>query len=276
MLTELQKRTIQAIVNVFETGKAAGDYANVTLLPGDAGHLTYGRSQTTLASGNLWRLVENYCQAAAGEVAEELRAYLPRLEARDITLDQDARFRALLREAGSDGVMQRVQDQFFDRAYWQPALAAAQGLGIPSALGTGVVYDSFIHGAWGRLRDATTARVGLPSASGGSVTGAGERGWVQEYVALRRDWLANHSNPVLRRAVYRMDTFAALVEAGNWPLALPVLAHGVLIDEAAVAGSSRTEPDAASLPAPRNAQGKESADRHFEFAQDKPGRTGGG
>ncbi|HKM90283.1 MAG TPA: chitosanase [Candidatus Acidoferrales bacterium] len=258
MPSELQKRTIQAIVNVFETGMAAGDYANVTLLPGDAGHLTYGRSQTTLASGNLWRLVENYCQAAAGEVAEELRAYLPRLEARDITLDGDARFRLLLRDAGSDGVMQRVQVEFFDRVYWEPALAAAHGLGIPSALGTGVVYDSFIHGAWGRLRDATTARVGLPSASGGAGTGAGERAWVQEYVALRRDWLANHPNPVLRRAVYRMDTFAALIEAGNWALVLPVVAHGVLIDDAAVAGSSREQPATASRAAGWNARGKEA------------------
>src|SRR5271170_4965844 len=89
VITELQKRTIQAIVNVFETGKAAGDYANVTVLPGDAGHLTYGRSQTTLASGGLWRLVENYCQAADGNTAEKLRPYLSRLEARDITLDLD-------------------------------------------------------------------------------------------------------------------------------------------------------------------------------------------
>ncbi len=240
MLTELQKRTIQAIVNVFETGKAAGDYANVTLLPGDAGHLTYGRSQATLASGNLWRLVENYCQAAAGETAEDLRAYLPRLEARDITLDGDVRFRALLREAGADAVMQRVQDEFFDRAYWEPALAAAQRVGISTALGSGVVYDSFIHGAWRRLRDATSARVGLPSRSAGSSTGEGERAWVPEYVALRRDWLANHPNPVLRGAVYRMDTFAALIEAGNWALALPVVAHGVVIDERAIASSSRT------------------------------------
>ncbi|HKO03319.1 MAG TPA: chitosanase, partial [Candidatus Acidoferrales bacterium] len=151
MLTELQKRTIQAIVNVFETGKPAGDYTNVTLLPGDAGHLTYGRSQTTLASGNLWRLVELYCAAAEGETAAELRAFLPRLEARDFTLDGDTRFRTLLREAGSDGVMCCVQDEFFDRAYWEPALVAARGVGISSALGTGVVYDSFIHGAWRRL-----------------------------------------------------------------------------------------------------------------------------
>ncbi len=44
MLTDLQKRTAQAIVNIFETGKVRGNHAQVTLIPGDTGHLTYGRS----------------------------------------------------------------------------------------------------------------------------------------------------------------------------------------------------------------------------------------
>ena len=55
MITDLNKLSIQAIVNVFETGRAHGDYGKVTLLSGDSGHLTYGRSQTTLASGKIGR-----------------------------------------------------------------------------------------------------------------------------------------------------------------------------------------------------------------------------
>jgi chitosanase len=50
MVTDLQKRSAEAIVNVFETGTPRGDYGQVTVVPGDTGHLTYGRSQTTLAS----------------------------------------------------------------------------------------------------------------------------------------------------------------------------------------------------------------------------------
>ena len=63
-MNDLQKRTAQAIVNIFETGRVAGDYGAVTLLPGDAGHLTYGRSQTTLGSGNLFLLIKAYCERA--------------------------------------------------------------------------------------------------------------------------------------------------------------------------------------------------------------------
>lgn len=42
MLTDLQKKAVQAIVNIFETGKPLGDYGKVTLLPNDTGHHVYG------------------------------------------------------------------------------------------------------------------------------------------------------------------------------------------------------------------------------------------
>ena len=60
MQTDLQKRTIQAVVNVFETGLPLGDYGRVTVMEGDAGHLTYGRSQTTLGNGGLFFLIRIY------------------------------------------------------------------------------------------------------------------------------------------------------------------------------------------------------------------------
>ncbi len=235
MLTELQKRTIQSIVNVFETGSPSGDCASITVVPGDPGHLTYGRSQTTLASGNLALLVKAYCDSPDATHAAELRGYLPRLAARDSALDSDPRLRSLLREAAADEVMHRVQDAFFDLIYWDPAIHAARRLAIETPLGSAVVYDSFIHGAWARLRDATLARLGSPSAPTGSTAATSERQWVLEYIALRRDWLATHSNPLLRLAVYRMDTFLYLAAAANWDLALPLESHGVTITEAAIA-----------------------------------------
>ena len=66
MLSEQQKPTAQAIVNLFETGRVRGDYAGVTLIPGDTGHLTSGRSQTTLASGNLHLPIEKLVPGTHG------------------------------------------------------------------------------------------------------------------------------------------------------------------------------------------------------------------
>jgi chitosanase len=100
---ELQKRVAQAIVNIFETGKAQGEYGQVTLLAGDSGHLTYGRAQTTLGSGNLFLLIKDYCEAPGAQFAEELRPFLERLLRRDTGLDRHAEFRRLLRRGRRPG-----------------------------------------------------------------------------------------------------------------------------------------------------------------------------
>ena len=58
MLTSTQKQTAQSIINLFETGVVLDDYGNLTVITGDTGHLTFGRSQTTLGSGNLLDLLK--------------------------------------------------------------------------------------------------------------------------------------------------------------------------------------------------------------------------
>lgn len=240
MLSALQKQAAQAIVNVFETGRALGDYSRITVLPGDTGHLTYGRSQTTLTSGNLYLLIARYCEAEGAMLADRLRIWLPTLQVADTRLDRDTELHRLLREAGGDPVMRAEQDRFFDAVYWEPSRGAAEGLAIEGALGIGVVYDSHVHGSWRRMRDRTLARHGSPDD-------LGERQWIGRYVSERRDWLATHSNQLLHRTVYRMDSFAALMDTGNWELALPIEVRGVHIDEQVLtahpAGGSAEDPD---------------------------------
>jgi chitosanase len=229
MLTEQQKKAAQAVINIFETGHAQGEYGQVTLLPNDPGHLTYGRSQTTLSSGNLYLLIKAYCDAPGAQFAGKLREYLERLQNRDTSLDRDAALRQLLRQAGDDPVMRDEQDAFFDRVYWNPAVVTADAIGVTTALGTAVVYDSKVHGSWVPMRDKTIALHGKVSA-------IGEQPWVGRYVDVRRDWLANHSIALLRKTVYRMDTFRRLIAQGNWALALPFVVRGVQIDEDVLGG----------------------------------------
>lgn len=224
MLSEIQKQTAKAIVNIFETGRALGDYGRVTLLAGDSGHLTYGMAQTTLGSGNLYLLIKAYCAAPGAAYAAALKPYLERLADIDLRLDTDMNFRGLLKDASADPAMQDTQDSFFDRVFWRPSAEAASKLGLAEALSLAVVYDSTIHGSWAAMRDRTVAKVGLPSK-------AGERGWISAYVKERRNWLATHSNPLLGKTVYRMDAFEALIGAKNWQLALPVAVRGVRIDQ---------------------------------------------
>jgi chitosanase len=48
---------------------------------------------------------------------------------------------------------------------------------------------------------------------------------------VRRNWLATHDNSLLRKTVYRMDTFRALMDAGKWELPLPLTVRNVVISE---------------------------------------------
>jgi len=235
MLTDLQKKTGAAIVNVFETGRVLGDYGAIATIAGDTGHLSYGRSQVTLGSGNLYRLIQTYCNTTGALLAAQLSNYLQRFRQPDLTLDTDMECRRLLEQAGLDSVMREVQDSFFDGNYWTPAATSAAAMGLSSALGASVVYDSHIQGAWSTVRDRTIAQFGPPAA-------IGENNWISRYVSVRRDWLANNANPALHPTVYRMNSFLVLIEQGRFDLALPITVRGMTIDANTLNGvvTSRT------------------------------------
>lgn len=216
MPTTTQKKTAEAIINLFETSHVLGDYSKVTLIAGDTGHLTYGRSQTTLGSGNLHELLQRYCANPGARFRTRFESYLSRFADRDLSLDNDVKLHNLLRACADDPVMRDTQDTFFDEVYWQPAARAAARSGIASPLGVAVVYDSFVHGAWKTVSDRTTSQAG-------AISDIGEQRWIAVYVSVRRKWLATHSRKDLRDTVYRMDTFQRLVDQGYWGLDLPLV-----------------------------------------------------
>lgn len=224
-LTQLQKSTIQAIVNIFETGKPLGDYGKVTLIKGDPGHLTYGRSQTTLTSGNLYLLIKAYCEKNNSQYGKQLEKFLDRLSKKDLSLDHNEELKDLLRKAGKDTVMQQTQDEFFDRIYFNNALNRAKTLGLTTPLGIAVVYDSYIHGSFNTVYKLTNNKLGKTPEQ------AGEKEWIKAYVDTRYDWLANHSKVVLHKTVYRMNSFKSLIAKNNWELSLPLTVHGRTISE---------------------------------------------
>lgn len=241
MFTDLQKGAVQAIVNVFETGAPQGDYASVTLLKGDTGHLTYGRSQTTLASGNLYLLIKDYVDTDDAAFATALRPYLSRLDAIDLSLDEDSDFHAILRSAGDDPAMQRIQDAFFDRVFWAPAVRSAAYIDSAMPLGMAVIYDSRIHGSWHAIRDRVIKEYG-------SLSDLGEKTWMWRYVAYRKNWLATHSNTLLRKTVYRMDSMQTLMGSEKWDLSLPFSVRGITIDRSVLTGGPAVRVSADETP----------------------------
>jgi len=222
MITDVAARTAKAIVNIFETSQVLGDYSQVTLISGDTGQLTYGRSQTTLTSGGLHGLIHAYCDERSSHFAEALSPYLTRLENKDSKLNQDVYFHNLLRASADDPIMRNVQDEFFDKEYWQRVLKIAESCGIETALGTTVVYDSHVHGSWAFVSDLNNSAVG-------SLARTGEEIWITEYVNQRLKWLANHEREDLRKTTYRMNAFLTLIDRADWSLELPIVVRGIEI-----------------------------------------------
>lgn len=207
MLTATQKQRAQSIINLFETGEVLADYGNV--ISGDTGHLTFGRSQTTLGSGNLLDLLKRYFNNPGARFGNRLAPWFPRFEASDLSLDTDTRLHNTLRATANDKVMQDV-------LYWQSAEKAATVLGVS---GVAVVYDSTVHGSWKAMPDRTNQQCGA----------MGEQMWITAYAATRRQWLATSPRADLRNTVYRMDAFQQLFDQGFWGLELPLVVRAAEI-----------------------------------------------
>ncbi len=230
-ISKSQKHAIDCILSIFETGKVptAASYSTCTILRDGAG-ISYGKHQATDNAGSLDKIVQKYI-AAGGVHADKLKAYLPQLAANETAKlnpsappDWAKNLVSLLKEAGADPKMQAAQDEVFDENYWNPAVTHAKAIGLTTALGYAVVYDTCIHSGPGRV---ATHRAAFPQKS--PANGGDEKEWVRAYVGARKAWLAGSSNALVQRTVYRMETFEGLMAVGNWSLATPFTVRGVKI-----------------------------------------------
>lgn len=218
-MNPLQKQTCISIVNIFESGTLTGNYGAVGGLKNDKGHLSYGKSQVSLMSGNLFLLIKAYCEEPDAQFAQELSPFLGRLGNKDITLDQDLNIRSILRQAGNDPAMKRIQDDYFDRNFFRPALAAAQHANLQNPLSQTIAYDTHIQGGWQACSTAVTAAVGPIGAN------VSEETWIKRYLEVRSAYLERHAPAT----TYRPEAFGKLISAGNWAMDLPIGIRGLMI-----------------------------------------------
>jgi chitosanase len=229
--TPEQKKVIDAVLSIFETGKVPTpeSYQTCTILTDGAG-ISYGKHQSTDKSDSLDQIVELYIKNG-GKHAEELKQYLPRLKADETaTLDPKnppawAKYLVgVLKECGKDPVMQSAQDEVFDKGYFTPAVNIAKEVGLTKALSLLVIYDTCIHSGPGRV---ATHRAAFPEKS--PKNGGDEKAWVLAYIKTRRAWLLANKNPLVQKCVYRQDALVDLINADNWDLKTPCKVRGVLI-----------------------------------------------
>jgi pimeloyl-ACP methyl ester carboxylesterase len=188
-----------------------------------------GRKQVTLGigftedGGNLYPVIERYV-TKKGVFADHLATYLPQIGKG--TLAADKKFHELLKQAGArDPLMAEAQNEQFNKSYLDPAFAWFKKHGFDTPLAFLVIADSYLHS--GGIRDAlrNSFKESTP-AQGGN-----EKVWVRSYVEARHNWLANHSNKLLRNTVYRTQCFRNELARENWMLEqLPIVMNGVGVD----------------------------------------------
>lgn len=219
-LTEEQRRMIVQVANAFEAGNPYGDCGAMAVTcdgPHWIPQLVYGRCKAT-EYGDLRDLVRRYAEAS-GSSGQELGAYAARVGSEPLTFDDP--FRQLLRKAGGDVVMARLQARLFDEKFLRPALAWADAAGLELPLSLLVVLDSFLSSGgvpW-------IIRAAFPECT--PADGGAEGTWIRQYVKARHRWLRDHRLPAVRHSAWRTFCLANQIHLRNWHLDAPVVANGV-------------------------------------------------
>ena len=247
------RSTIWAITAVFESGRPAGNPAAYQTY--DSGIISYGKHQATLASGNLWRILEAYFQRSRTPTSNALRnEYAERVRNGDASLRDDPRIKELLLQAANEPAMSAAQDSVFDSNFYQPAIQRAQDLGIKTPLGLACIYDTRIQGGLKTVLGGIAAKLGgegLIGKSGpaGVIT---EDVWIDTFLNEREAFLNRIANKAesegrsadanaLRISVFRVQELRTLAQTGNYGLSGQFKVRGQTVPGIG-AGSSETTP----------------------------------
>lgn len=232
-ITSQQKKVIDSVVSIFETGRVPtpASYSTCTILKDGAG-ISYGKHQCTDKAGSLDLVCKRYIELN-GQQAEPLKQYMNYLATNESTkVNPNGPYPTwldslinLLKSAGSDKIMQQAQDEVFDKNYWNPAVEHCKNIGLTTALGHLVIYDTCIHSGPGRV---SSLRQKFPEKS--PANGGDEKAWVIAFLNARRAWLASSSNTLVQKTVYRIDAMLEIAKLNNWDLNTPLSVRKVKIE----------------------------------------------
>lgn len=219
---EKWRETIFAITSVFESGSPDGNPSAYQTY--DAGIISYGKHQATLASGALYRVLDAYFGRSSSATSQALKnEYASRVAKKDGTLRNDGRIKQLLLDAAKESAMSMAQDDVFDQDYYQPATILAQQNNIQTPLGLSCLYDTKIQGG-------VTGRIAETNDKVGKIgSGVNEPTWIATFLNAREAWLNGLADKAdakgdtananaLRTSTYRVTELRNLLIAGNLAL----------------------------------------------------------
>lgn len=204
-------KLIKRILNIWEMGSETIRYSDIYIYNDGPGN----RRQITVAVGiteygNLKTFISRYV-AANGKYSKDFAPYVEKIG--KTALVDNSTFINLLKKAGrEDTVYQRIMEEVYDDKYIKPALKFFNDNKFTKPLSLLVIADSYLHSG-GILNFLRNRFREVPPVKGGT-----EAGWITAYLNTRRNWLATHSNKILRNTVYRCDFMLDRVRSGDWEL----------------------------------------------------------
>lgn len=219
---EIQKRRVEQVTSLFENGTTEFQYGYVEYL-GDGRGYTCGRVGFTTGTGDAYEVVRRYTHRVPHNT---LAKYLPELKRLNSADDRDDisgldGFPEAWESLANDKVFRSVQDQVTDEIYYVPALKRAYSLGIKTALGKAILYDTIVQHGEGNDPDGLPALISqtIKKMKGSPKMGVNEKKWLAAFLDVRRADLAFAHNPDTReewaKSVGRVDTLKQLLTKGN-------------------------------------------------------------
>jgi chitosanase len=222
-----QRRIADELVSVFENATSDLRYDYVESLDDGRGY-TCGKIGFTTSGPEVRDVVAAWAKRRPGD---PLVRHLPRL--RELA-DSDggtgglAGFPAEWAAAARDPEFRRIQDEEADRLAFDPALRLAQRLGIRTALGVTVLFDTAVQHGMGDDPDGLPALADRTSrtAGGRPADGTPEQRWLAVFLDVRAHTLRHAHDPDTRavwaESVDRVEALRRLVHADRHRLKPPV------------------------------------------------------
>ena len=207
------KKAAFAVTAAFE-GSGYASYNNY-----DAGIVSYGFIQFTLAAGSLFTVVDQYLSNSNSPTAHELRTYHAAIRNREPALRHAENLKRLLIQAANESQMQQAQQDVATVYYWDKVVdgyITHRGLKLPLAYA--LLFDMGVNFGTGhgfvRLAEE---KLGVPLRSKPGENGITEEQLITKVAELRKishDRQAERDNlPGLR---VRGDFWVDRVNQGDW------------------------------------------------------------
>jgi hypothetical protein len=223
-------RRIKAISNVFEVGGTEPDYAYVENLDDGRGYTVTQYGFCTYNS-EVSQVIERYAAHVPQTPLKRFLAELPPVKWTDQDLQGFAA--AWRREIKASKFLGQACDEEADTLYFNPAVEAATTLGIHSAVGKAIFYDTLLQHGGSNDPDSLPTIIKRTLEENGDVGSSSEAEFLRRFLAVRRSVLEHSHNQetrdVWRASARRVDALRKLLD-GNPDLVPPIRVTNADVD----------------------------------------------